>query len=238
MLDTESIIPWPPNYTVKIHRLAKYVKLRYLPLTGLHITVPPRFNLKKIPLILEENKDWILKKIHLRHDIKSQSYDLPHTFILPTFNETWAIHYLSSQVKLQIVHRPHQEIVLMGNIHKKDACIKLLNEWVRFHFNDRLITQLNELSHAINLSYNNVRIRDQKTLWGSCTTHKTISLNYKLIFLPNELARYVMIHELCHTVHLNHSSDFWRLVSQFDPLWKEHRYELRKADQFIPPWIL
>jgi predicted metal-dependent hydrolase len=68
----------------------------------------------------------------------------------------------------------------------------------------------------------------RRTRWGSCTNKKVISLNIALISLPEYLIDYVLIHELCHTRHLNHSKSFWAEVAKYDPLYLHHRKSLKK----------
>jgi predicted metal-dependent hydrolase len=80
-------------------------------------------------------------------------------------------------------------------------------------------------------------IRGQKTRWGSCSSRQTISVNCKLLFLPSELVRYVLIHELCHTVHLNHSAAFWALVAQKEPDYQQLDAGLRDARYHVPLWL-
>ena len=79
-----------------------------------------------------------------------------------------------------------------------------------------------------NFEINRITIRNQRTCWGSCSEHKNLNFNYKLLFLPRHLADYIIVHELCHLSELNHSSRFWDLVAQALPSYKEHRRELRK----------
>jgi len=83
-----------------------------------------------------------------------------------------------------------------------------------------------------------VSVRLQKTRWGSCSTQGAISLNAKLLFLPVDVVNYVLIHELCHTVHHNHSADFWLLVQEHLPQAKALRRTLfDDAWHFVPPWL-
>ena len=233
--DAESVWAWPPSYKLKKHRRARSVKLRAKKPHGLEITVPYRFNVKEIPAILEENKVWIVKQLRL---LQSRCADvLPTQIILNAISEKWAVEYIACDTKLEIIQRPTHEIVLVGRIENKALCKTKLVEWLKSKANIHLIAQLEATSSMMQLPYSQVRIRDQQTLWGSCTVDKSISLNYKLLFLPEELVKHVLIHELCHTKHLNHSSRFWELVAQYDAEWQERRRKLRHADQFIPAWI-
>ena len=74
-----------------------------------------------------------------------------------------------------------------------------------------------------------VSIRGQKTCWGSCTGNGSISLNWRLMLLPRELAEYVLIHELCHLRFLDHSASFWALVEQWVPDFRRRRTLLGDA---------
>ncbi|MHB1485200.1 MAG: M48 family metallopeptidase [Saccharofermentanales bacterium] len=71
-------------------------------------------------------------------------------------------------------------------------------------------------------------IRNQRSVWGTCNSKGTISINAKCCLLPESLFEYVMIHELCHLVKLNHSAEFWNLVERYIPDWSKKRAELRK----------
>ena len=89
-----------------------------------------------------------------------------------------------------------------------------------------LIDRLIKISKKTGLSFNKVSIRNQKTRWGSCSFANNISLNIKLINLPEKLIDYVIYHVLVHTVEKNHSSNFWNLLNHYLPESKKLNKEL------------
>ncbi len=76
---------------------------------------------------------------------------------------------------------------------------------------------LDEEAARLGVDYHGLRIADQKSLWGSCTPRGDISLNWRLVLAPPEVFRYVVVHELCHRIRLDHSRQFWTLVMRQMP---------------------
>ncbi len=97
---------------------------------------------------------------------------------------------------------------------------------------------LAELSSATGLGYSRVQIRRQRTRWGSCSPSGTISLNACLMFQAPAVVNYLLIHELAHTRHMNHSRRFWRLVERFEPRWRELDAALSRGWREVPAWAL
>ena len=76
--------------------------------------------------------------------------------------------------------------------------------------------------------YHKITIRDQKTRWGSCSASGTLSFNFRLMMAPPRVLDYVVVHELCHLTHMNHSKEFWNMVESILPDYKEHRKWLKE----------
>lgn len=91
----------------------------------------------------------------------------------------------------------------------------------------RLAEKLDSVSARLALPYSGSRITNAKSKWGSCTADKKISLGWRLIILPEACQYYVIIHELCHTVQLNHSEKFWTLVGKNCADYKKLRKQLK-----------
>lgn len=93
----------------------------------------------------------------------------------------------------------------------------------------RLVREtLSRLNAHYGFSVGRVSVRNQKTRWGSCNRKGDISFNWKLVCLPQELAEYVIAHELCHIGAFDHSRHFWSLVAETIPDWKERRRAMRR----------
>ncbi len=80
-----------------------------------------------------------------------------------------------------------------------------------------------------NFKLNKVFIKNHRLRWGSCSSKGNLNFNYKIVFLPSEIADYLVVHELCHLSEFNHSPKFWALVAEGIPHYKKVRSELRKV---------
>ena len=80
---------------------------------------------------------------------------------------------------------------------------------------------------------NEIHIKDQKTRWGSCSSKRNLNFNWRLVMAPPEVLDYVVVHELSHLTHMNHSRDFWELVGQVMPEYKQMRKWLRENGHLL-----
>ena len=99
----------------------------------------------------------------------------------------------------------------------------LVTSWLREKANETLKAKTKEWAEKIGVEFNNIVIKDQKTCWASCSGKKNINYSYRIVKMPLAVQDYLMVHELCHLVHMNHGQEYWQLVAQFSPDYKNHR---------------
>jgi len=152
--------------------------------------------------------------------------------------ETWAVKYQPTPGdKLLCIPEDNNHLVVRGNTAHLPSCQAVLRQWLAHRAQRDLGPWLRQLGFDLELPCRRISVRGQKTRWASCSSQKDISLNFKLLFLPRPLVKYVLVHELCHTVHMNHSADFWALVGEKMPNYKPWKQRLKTGWQYVPRWV-
>ena len=231
-----------PPFTVRESPKATRVILKVSVRHGLEVVIPPGFSRKKLPQIIQQKRDWLeraFRKIQQLGPAADQPRDLPTAFNCPAINLGFTVEYVPADlVSLELIHLNHAHLRISGKTSDLQGCQELLKRWLQHQGRVHLTPWLAKVSSEIGLSYRKVQIRGQKSRWGSCSSQGTISLNYNLLFLRPELVRSLIIHELCHTVHLNHSPSFYQLWAEFTPDYQKLRAEMKQARNQVPWWAL
>jgi predicted metal-dependent hydrolase len=228
--------PLPPHQ-IRVHPRAKRWKIRILPNGEILVTVPKRFALRRVPDILHEQRDWIT---HNLPDYPRHTVELPEQLNLRALAETWVIRReIHRPIPPRVLSTAPWELTLFGEINPQDATQlkRAFQPWLKEQALRHFRPWLDELSVRHRLPYASLAIRGQRSRWGSCSPDQAITLNYKLLFMPPNLAEHVMLHELCHTRHLDHSAHFWHLLCTLDPQFEQNRQGMRAAHRFLPAFL-
>lgn len=239
----QTLPPGLPNYDIRESGRARHVSIK-VHLDGvIEVVVPRGFDQGRIPELLEKRRAWLWQT---KRNLERQTAALaphhfaekPDTIEVRSRHQIWQIRYQSTAApRLELTQSAPQTLALRGNTDHTAACTDLLRQWLTRKARAEFAPWLRELSFDLNLPFQRVSIRGQKTRWASCSSQKNISLNYKLLFLPPDLVQYVFVHELCHTVHMDHSKAFWQLVAEKQPDYGIYRDRIRDGWQYVPRWV-
>ncbi|GAB6059879.1 SprT family zinc-dependent metalloprotease [Desulfonatronum parangueonense] len=201
-----------------------------------------------LEMLIRSKSSWIIRHLDRFRSRKTESdspesLKLPDSLDLQAIREQWFITYAASHGsrhngQVRIREAGPNTLHLTSAVAQPATCAAALQQWVRQRAAGFLPAWLKQISDELDLPFSKVTIRNQHTRWGSCTRGKNISLNCKLLFLPRQWARYVLVHELCHTRVMNHGPDFWSLMHKYEPQSKQIRQAMRLAWQELPAWMV
>ena len=239
-LELPHLEPAPVDYQVRESQRARNVTLKVSRRSGLEVVVPEGFDYQLLPEILSSRQSWIdgqLARIESLPGRFEENWP-PRQLRLEAAGVTFDLHY--SEVSGDRIHLQQQgtelHITLPANADD-ESLVQLFVKWLKGYAKQYCNEVAGELANESGLGYKKLTVRGQKTRWGSYSSRGTLSLNYKLLFLPEPLLRHVILHELSHSVHMNHSADFWSLLSSLDPHTSVHDKQLSEAWKYLPAWL-
>ncbi|MDH3978142.1 MAG: M48 family metallopeptidase [Gammaproteobacteria bacterium] len=224
------------DYQVRRSKRARNARLTLRPGDGLVVVIPANFDERLIPGLIEAHRPWITRQTNRLGDLVSKRFSPPTTVELAGCNERWNIEYVAKDSATIRINATANKLRLTGNISDEQQTKAALRRWLKKHARPRLMNELEKLAKKHGFKYSKVSIRHQRTRWGSCSSRGMISLNAALLLLPDRLVKHVLLHELCHTVHLDHGAGFWKLLASLEPDHQLHRMELRDHWRQLPVW--
>jgi predicted metal-dependent hydrolase len=230
------------NYRVRVSPRGRNVRLRVTVRNGLEVVIPRGFDPEKVPGILERKKNWVRSALeradaHKKFFEPQPSWKVPTEIQLAALGNTWHVISRSTDANKVTVRELREQVLLVvGAIEDESRCREALARWLMRKTREQLMPRLEALSARTRLRFKRIFIKRPTTRWASCSRGKSISLNAKLLFLPPKTVDYVLIHELCHLVEMNHSTKFWALVETHCPEFRMLDANLREMWKIVPRW--
>ena len=227
------------GFSVRESGRPKRLSIKVYPRGRVEVVVPKRTRAADVRAFVESHSDWIRKaREQFAAQHPPEPFALPQTIRLDGVHANFKVRYVRAAGATAVNYRAHAgEVVLTGRIDDEKLCVAALKRWLTSLAKTRYLPLLRSLSAMTGNSFKKMHVRGQRTCWGSHSSTGTISLNYCLMFLDAAHLRYVMIHELCHARHMNHSRRFWSLVGQFEPGYKQLDKDLNESWKRIPTWV-
>ncbi len=183
------------------------------------VTMPGDLPVAKALKFIAQKKSWIIKhQQHFREKEENKTFfDAESVYAICQYRLI-TMQHASDHFRITVsdgtimVYHPGDQTI---SDHRFQEVIRRgVTEALRMEAKQYLPGRVNELAKRHGLTFNRVFVKNAKTRWGSCSTHKNINLNLHLMRLPQHLRDYVILHELAHTVHGNHGKAFWQFLDQ------------------------
>lgn len=200
-----------PDYIERSNR--KTLMLTILKDGSVIVKAPIRMSEEKISDFVKDKQNWIKEKLFVVNQTKSKFDDVIHYQKFLLYGNKYSL--LMSDVKRIETNDKFQ--IVIPNKTEDDKILKVLKNWYKKAAKQVLGDRLAFIESKIKLKSNLFKIGDSKGRWGACNSKGVISLNWRVLMLPPAIIDYVIVHELCHLVEMNHSKNFWKLVETFLP---------------------
>ena len=230
------------DFLIRRSQRAKYLRINITSLGKVEVVVPRRVSPQQVQEFIRQKQSWIDQT---RQQIRYQRGGeldclMPKRIYLPAVDRSWQVCYQAGPNKrlYQLSAEDGHTGQLQVSYTRQGDIAEQLSHWLAGTAKHILVPWLSAVSEETGLNFNRVTVRRQKTRWGSCSSLKNINLNRCLLFLQPELVRYLMVHELCHTRHMNHSHRFWSLVEKYVPDYRHCEKMINNATFQIPGWAL
>ncbi len=212
------------GYSLKQSQRTRGIRLEIRSETGLTVVVPRKYTQQQVLDILRQKSRWIL-----RHLPSNEPVQLP--LFTPEPGQGDKLYFMGRPIEIDIgaAKFPTSSVVLRGNkllinTGTRDGAIPaILEKWYREQAATIFAQKADSFQQAMGLHYRAIFIRGQRTRWGSCSPAGNLTLNWKLLTAPEEIIDYVVVHELSHLRHMNHSRRFWDMVEHYCPNWRRYR---------------
>ena len=191
------------------------------------VRAPMRLSYDRIYSFIKEKEKWILtkqKEVENKNLINSDVLTNKNIVFLGT---KYKVVYMEGIKKIELSEK---EILIP--IAFKGVSAKL-KQWFTKHAKKILVERLEFFANVMQLDYAGVTICNSKTKWGSCDSNRNIKLNFRLIMLPHKTLDYVIVHELSHILEMNHSKEFYKIVSAIMPSYKLHQKILKENNYLL-----
>ena len=229
----------PEGLVIRESRRARRLILQLIPPYTLELVVPRGTRPKAVESFLRENRAWIdgaRRELWRRYPLERRG--LPQRIELTAIGQCWRVEYAhdaSARPRCRVVDGRLQ---LTVRADERGAAGHLLRGWLMGMARHHLKPWLWREARRLHLTPSRVQIRTQRTRWGSCSAQGTISLNASLLFVEPAVTGYLLVHELSHLRHLDHSRSFWRLVERFEPDYRRLDRALSESWTRVPAWAL
>lgn len=212
---------WP-----RVSLRALRVRLTVRPGPRVELTLPEGTGREAAAAFLHEQLGWLERALGKARVVQTSLADHLRRFPSLTHDERWLSVTLREGGRAGHRLDPESDAVVL--VHRADDVEGGLTRAVRSLARESLPSAVRRLAQRVRVRVGEISVRDQCSRWGSCSAAGALSLNWRLVLLPPAMHDHVILHELAHRVHMDHSDRFWGQLAAWDPDWQRHDRELTR----------
>lgn len=225
-------------YTHKTHPRSRSIKIKIEPSGDVVVVTPQRFSQRRIDAFVSDNAAWIRQQQQKIDRRKEFGVSADHVML---FGKKYS-KKLQAHAELQRGVFVHGSQLILNFPEKKEVLTHAstqttadthIKRFLKNTASEYIIPRTHQLAEMMQISFGKITLRQQKTRWGSCSSIGNLNFNWRLVHAPIEVIDYVIIHELAHRTHMNHSAAFWQLVAKYDPEHQLHRGWLKRQGMAV-----
>jgi predicted metal-dependent hydrolase len=227
-----------PLWSDRESRRARRLTVRVFHSGRVEVVVPARTSQLTVDRFIQRHRPWIeRKRAEARRNAPPPEAFPPASIELAGVGESWRLHVAGGKGRARVKEAAPGLLQLSGDVGNARAVLQALRTWLLKHAAVVFAPPLEACARELGVGYRRIAVRRQRTRWGSCSVRGTISLNCCLLFQRPEVLRYLLVHELAHVTHMNHSARFWALVGQHCPDCRRLDRELLDGWRRVPSWV-
>lgn len=198
----------------------KTLSIKVVPPQKVLVSAPLHMEDQEILSIVAKKGRWINNKLVKLKEIKVREYKEGELFLYLGKNYPLKIN-INKNIKKPKVKLYEDELIIQTHTYNKNVIKEALEKWYREQTIDKVTDITNHYIKYMDVNPRIIKIKEQKKMWGSCSSKGNIYINWRCSMLPLELLEYIVVHEMCHLKFLNHSKDYWNYVGSIIPDYKE-----------------
>lgn len=211
---------------------APYLSIR--PGTGLVAHLPPGHGPTQAQRLIDRHAWWVVRHLARWERLAAEMPKRwPYGSTLPYRGQEHEVHIQEAPRRMMVRQEPEGRLLAEVPRASIEQARRVLIDWYREQARWWCGQRADALAALTGVAYRRISVRDQRTRWGSCSARGSLNFNYRLVMAPPEILDYVILHELMHRRHLDHSRRFWRLVGQHCPAYQERIAWLRRYGPFL-----
>ena len=225
---------------VRISARARRLSLRVYPDARVEVVVPPRVLPRDVEFFVATHREWIeTKRAQALRNRPAPQLFPPASIELRASGESFRLQMAGGSGRLRMAESGGEggSVLRISGAESSRKLRQSLRQWLMSAARLRLEPRVAAVAAAMGVPYARVSIRRQRSRWGSCSARGTISLNCCLLFQRPEVVDYLLVHELTHVKHMNHSARFWQAVERHCADWRELDRELVQGWRHVPRWV-